>query len=160
MSAVTAPPGALRAGLDVARGEWVGFLEAGDTLAPHALAEVVLAAGPSVDVLYSDEDRLDGAGRRTEPSFKPDWSPDLLRSGNYIRHFLVARRTVLETVGGVREGFEGAEDYDLILRLSEATRGLGHVPKVLYHSRSDTLPTDGGCAPCASTWPAPARPPR
>jgi GT2 family glycosyltransferase/glycosyltransferase involved in cell wall biosynthesis len=136
--------GALKAGLASARGEWVGFLEAGDTLAPHALAEVVLAAEPSVDVVYSDEDRLDGEGRRTAPAFKPDWSPDLLRATNYIRHFLVARRRVLEAVGGVREGFDGAEDYDLVLRLSEATRGLGHVPKVLYHSRASTVPTEAG----------------
>lgn len=135
--------GTLREGLAAARGEWVGFLEAGDTLAPHALAEVVLAAEPSLDVIYSDEDRLDAEGRRTGPAFKPDWSPDLLRSVNYVRHFLVARRRVLEAVGGVREGFEGAEDYDVVLRLSEATRGIGHVAKVLYHARA---PTETGAA--------------
>jgi GT2 family glycosyltransferase/glycosyltransferase involved in cell wall biosynthesis len=127
---------AVNAGLAAATGEWVGFLDADATLAPHALAEVVLVAEPSVDVLYSDEDGLDGEGRRTAPFFKPDWSPDLLRSVNYVRHFLVARRRVLEAVGGLREGFDGAEDHDLVLRLSEATRGIGHVAKVLYHART------------------------
>ncbi|MCP3145241.1 glycosyltransferase [Pyxidicoccus sp. QH1ED-7-1] len=121
-----------------ARGEWVGFLAAGDTLASHAVAEVVLAAEPSLDVLYSDEDRLDAQGRRTAPFFKPDWSPDLLRSVDYVGGFLVARRRVLEATGGLR-----ARDYELVLRLSEATRGIGHVPKLLYHGRSTPLATDG-----------------
>ncbi|MFP2931205.1 glycosyltransferase, partial [Pyxidicoccus sp. 3LG] len=131
---------ALRTGLDAVRSEWVGFLEPDATLAPHALTEVVqaLSAEPSLDVVYSDEDRLDAQGRRTEPFFKPDWSPDLLRSVHYVRHFLVARRQLLSTVGGVREGFDGAHDYDLMLRLSEATRGIGHVPKLLYHGRAPT----------------------
>nr|WP_246357599.1 glycosyltransferase [Pyxidicoccus fallax] len=127
---------AQNAGLAAARGEWVGFLDADATLSPHALAEMVLAAEPSVDVLYSDEDALDGEGRRTAPFFKPDWSPDLLRSVNYVRRFLVARRQLLEKVGGFREGTDGAEDHDLILRLGEATRGIGHVAKPLYHART------------------------
>ncbi|MCE9672708.1 glycosyltransferase [Myxococcus stipitatus] len=130
---------ATNAGLAAARGEWVGFLDHDDTLAPHALAEVVLAvtAEPSLDVVYSDEDRLDGEGRRTAPFFKPDWSPDLLRSVNYVCHFLVARRALLTKVGGAREGFDGSQDYDLMLRLSEATRGIGHIPKLLYHWRAN-----------------------
>ena len=136
---------ATNAGLSAARGEWVGLLAPDATLAPHALAEGVLAAAPSVDVLYSDEDVLDGEGRRTAPAFKPDWSPDLLRSVDYVRHLLVARRRVLEQVSGLREGFEGAEGHDLVLRLSEATRGIGHVAKVLYHARSGAGPaTEAG----------------
>ncbi|WP_342374631.1 glycosyltransferase [Myxococcus stipitatus] len=130
---------ATNAGLVVATGAWVGFLDHDDTLAPHALAEMVLAASadPSLDVIYSDEDRLDSEGRRTAPFFKPDWSPDLLRSVNYVCHFLVARRELIESVGGVREGFEGSQDFDLMLRLSEAARGIGHVPKLLYHWRAN-----------------------
>ncbi|GEN09267.1 Glycosyltransferase, GT2 family [Myxococcus fulvus] len=130
---------ATNAGLAVATGDWVGFLDHDDTLAPHALARMVLAAEaePSLDVLYSDEDRLDSEGRRTAPFFKPDWSPDLLRSVNYVCHFLFARRRVIEAVGGVREGFDGSQDYDLMLRLSEAARGIGHVPQLLYHWRAN-----------------------
>ncbi|GHG85274.1 glycosyltransferase [Comamonas sp. JC664] len=127
------------AGLAEARGAWVGFLDHDDTLAPHALAEMVLAleADPELEVLYSDEDRLDGEGRRAAPFFKPDWSPDLLRSVNYVCHFLFVKRRLLERVGGLRDGLDGSQDYDLMLRLSEATHGIGHVPKLLYHWRAN-----------------------
>ncbi|WP_373564350.1 glycosyltransferase [Myxococcus sp. CA039A] len=139
------PARATNAGLAVATGEWVGFLDPDAMLAPHALAEVVLAtsAEPSLGVVYSDEDGLDTEGRRTSPFFKPDWSPDLLRSVNYVRHFLVARKSLLEAVGGVREGFDDSWDFDLMLRLSEATSGIGHVAKVLYHGRSRPLSSSG-----------------
>ena len=99
-----------------------------DLLAPFALFEVAKSIGqtPDVDLLYSDEDyvaaddlRGSAAHRRGPPHFKPDWNPDLLRSTNYITHFCVARRSVIESVGGFREGFEGSQDYDLALRISE-----------------------------------------
>jgi GT2 family glycosyltransferase len=129
---------ATNAALARATGEFVGFLDHDDTLAPFALADVALhlAAHPDTDVLYSDEDRLDPAGRRVRPFLKPGWSPELLRSANYVCHFLVARRTLVERVGGIRPGFEGAQDYDLILRLSEHARVVGHLPKILYHWRA------------------------
>ncbi|WP_426753021.1 glycosyltransferase [Myxococcus sp. Y35] len=134
---------ATNAGLSAARGELVGFLDAGDTLAPHALAEVALAFAeqPDLEVLYTDEDCLDAEGRRAAPFFKPDWSPDLLRSANYIRHFLLVRRSTLAQVGGLREGFDGAEGHDLLLRLSEVTSRIGHVAEPLYHGR--VYPTSG-----------------
>ncbi|AKQ65364.1 Glycosyl transferase, group 2 family protein [Myxococcus hansupus] len=139
---ITAPVrgGAVQAtqmGLEAARGEFVGFLDAGDTLSPHALGEVALALGaqPDLDILYTDEDRLDEEGRRLAPFFKPDWSPDLLRSVDYVRHFLVVRRALLTQVGGLREGFDGAQGYDLMFRLSEVTSRIGHVPEPLYHAR-------------------------
>jgi GT2 family glycosyltransferase/glycosyltransferase involved in cell wall biosynthesis len=126
------------AGLAVAQGEFVGLLGAGDLLSPHALAEVVLRLDrePETDLLYSDEDRCDDAGRRFDPFFKPDWSPDLMRSVNYLRHFAVVRRSLLESLGGMRPEFEGAQDYDLLLRVSERARWIAHVPAVLYHGRS------------------------
>jgi GT2 family glycosyltransferase len=128
---------ATNAALSMVRGELVAFVGAGDLLSPNALAEVVLrlAREPEADLVYSDEDRCDGSGRRFEPFFKPDWSPDLMRSVNYLRHFAVVRRALLEAVGGLLPEFGGAQDYDLLLRLSERARRIAHVPAVLYHQR-------------------------
>lgn len=128
---------ASNAALQMTRGAWVGFLDHDDALPPHALAEVALwlDAHPETDVVYSDEDRLDLRDRRCQPFFKPDWSPDLLRACNYLCHFTVARRSLLQSIGGFRVGFDGSQDYDLILRLSERTVRIGHISKVLYHWR-------------------------
>jgi GT2 family glycosyltransferase len=132
---------ATNAALDDCRGEYVGFIDHDDSLAPHALAEVVLrfAAEPGLDWVYSDEDRLDAQGRRFHPFFKPDWSPELLRACNYICHFVVVRRELVKQVGGLREGFEGSQDYDFLLRLSERSCRVGHIPRVLYHWRYSPL---------------------
>ncbi|MFB1481501.1 glycosyltransferase family 2 protein [Corallococcus sp. RDP092CA] len=129
---------ALRVGLQAASGDFVGVLGAEDTLAPHALAEVAraLVADPGLDVVYGDEDRLDTRGRRAGPFFKPDWSPDLLRSVDYLGRGVMARRSLVEAVGGFRDGFPGAEEYDLFLRISEASERIGHVPHLLYHRRA------------------------
>jgi O-antigen biosynthesis protein len=86
-------------------------------------------------LLYSDEDKLTAAGARVEPFFKPDWSPDLLLSMNYITHFAVFRRSHLQAIGGFRSGYEGAQDYDLLLRITERTNRIAHIPKILYHWR-------------------------
>jgi GT2 family glycosyltransferase len=125
------------AALELATGDYVGLLDHDDTLAPFALFEIASAlnANPDADFLYSDEDKLDTHGERVEPNFKPDWSPETLRSRNYICHFTVLRRSLVEQVGGFRSGFDGSQDYDLVLRASEAARQIVHVRHVLYHWR-------------------------
>jgi GT2 family glycosyltransferase len=129
------------AGLAVATGDFVAFVEADDALAPECLAEVVLALEkhPRADVLYTDEDRLDDTGARREPFFKPDWSPDYLLSCAYLGRLLLLRRGLVETIGGIRRGYDGAEEYDLTLRATEAANAIVHLPKVLYH-RGGTEP--------------------
>lgn len=130
--------GNTNAGIDAAQGDYVGFLDHDDTLAPQALNEVAAAlrTHPATGVLYSDEDKLteDGA-RRCDPVFKMGWSPDRLRYSNYVCHFLTVRADLLASVGGLRPGFDGAQDYDLLLRLAGATPGAVHIPRVLYHWR-------------------------
>jgi O-antigen biosynthesis protein len=129
--------GNTNAALELARGEYVALLDHDDTLAPFALYEVVRAINdrPDADLIYSDEDKLDETGRRVDPCFKPDWSPDTLRSHNYVCHMLVLRRDLMTRLGGIRPGFDGAQDYDLVLRASEQARRIVHVPQVLYHWR-------------------------
>ena len=127
--------GASNEALSMAGGEFVVLLDHDDELTPDALFEVVklLQEHPDADLVYSDEDIVDEAGYPLTPHFKPDWSPDLLMSYNYITHLGVCRRTLVEEVGGFREGFEGSQDYDLFLRLTEKTGKIHHIPKILYH---------------------------
>ena len=123
--------------LSMATGEFVGLLDHDDELSPDALYENVkiLNLHPDADLIYSDEDKIDPEGKRIEPYFKPSWSPDLLLSYNYICHFSVYRKTLLDELKGFREGFEGSQDYDLLLRATEKTDKIHHIPKVLYHWR-------------------------
>jgi GT2 family glycosyltransferase len=123
--------------LEMATGEFVALLDHDDEISPFALYEVALVLNKSqeIDVIYSDEDKISPTGKRCYPFFKPDWSPDMILSVNYVCHLLVIRKTLLEKIGGIREGFDGAQDYDLILRcISEASK-IVHIPKVLYHWR-------------------------
>ena len=120
--------------LHVATGEFVGFIDNDDVLRPHALFAMAayMRKHPDADVVYSDEDKLLRDGSLGAPTFKPDFSPDRLLAENYINHFTVVRRTLAGTVGGLREGFDGSQDHDLMLRVTEAARHVGHVPDVLY----------------------------
>ncbi len=123
--------------LDAAGGQYVGFLDHDDCLAPDALHRVaaLLMDEPDTDIVYSDRDMLSPEGHRFMHLFKPDWSPETLLSGNYLFHLLVYRRQLLVSLGGVREGFEGSQDYDLILRAAEQRPRVKHISRVLYHWR-------------------------
>jgi len=129
--------------LTLATGTFVALLDHDDALAPEALWAIArhLREHPADDLVYSDEDKLDEIGQRCEPAFKPDWSPELLRAWMYPCHLTVIRRSLLDALGGMRVGFEGAQDYDLWLRASERTQAIGHVPEVLYHWRKSSTST-------------------
>ena len=122
------------AAASAATGEFVIPLDEGDELAPEALFKVVefLQRVPA-DVVYTDEDHIDVAGERSDPVFKPHWSPELLLCAPYVGRTCAMRRSVVEDAGGFREGFEGAEERDLLLRVSEKTDRIYHLPGVLYH---------------------------
>jgi GT2 family glycosyltransferase len=127
------------AALSLANGEFVGFLDHDDELTPDALLEVARALQETdSDLIYSDEDKIDFNGDRCDPFAKPAWSPDLFLSTNYLCHFSVYRRTILEKIGGLRQGVEGSQDYDLALRFTEYTDRVIHIPKILYHWRKVT----------------------
>jgi len=126
--------------LALASGEFIVLLDHDDVLPRHALAAVVheLNRHPDADIVYSDEDRIDEAGRRYDPYFKPDWNPELFYSQNLISHLGVYRTAMVRQVGGFREGFEGSQDYEMALRVVEETQParIRHIPLILYHWRA------------------------
>ena len=124
--------------LELVTGDFITFLDHDDLLHRHALTTIVayINSSPATDIFYSDEDKVDVSGSRFEPHFKPEWSPELLLSQNYICHMSVYRRAIIESLGGFKEGVEGAQDYDLILRATEVTENITRIPHVLYHWRA------------------------
>jgi glycosyltransferase involved in cell wall biosynthesis len=123
--------------LTAARGEFCVLVDHDDLLEPDALEQVDAAARqfPDMDYCYSDEDLWSSQGRPYQPFSKPAWSPERLRSHNYCSHLSVIRRSVMMEVGGLRAQFEGSQDHDLILRVTERARQVVHIPEVLYHWR-------------------------
>lgn len=125
---------ASNAALSISTGSYLGLLDHDDELKPHALGEIALLLDdqPDLDLIYTDEDKRDPDGHLVDPFFKPDWSPDHLMSRNYICHFLVLSRALLEKLQGFRLGFDGSQDYDLVLRATEMTTRIAHVAEPLY----------------------------
>jgi GT2 family glycosyltransferase len=128
-----------------ATGEFVVLVDHDDTIEPNALAVIAdaLAADPRIDYLYTDEDKIAPDGSTFDTFFKPDWSPERLRSQNYCTHLSVLRRSVVDEVGGFRDGFDGSQDHDLILRVTERSRTICHIAQVLYHWRITPNSTAG-----------------
>ncbi len=123
---------------ELATGDFIIFLDNDDELTPDALGEVALyiSQNPETDFLYSDDDKISTEGKRFDPQFKPEYSPELLLSYMYMGHLCVVRKEIFDKVGGLRIGFEGSQDYDFALRATEISRQVGHLPLVLYHWRT------------------------
>lgn len=141
--------------LELATGEYIALLDHDDLLPEFSLFEIVKAINenPDVEFLYTDEDKCTTIKNRYDPHFKPDFAIDTLRSVNYICHFSVYKKELMDKLGGFRSEFDGAQDYDLILRMSEETTKIVHIPKILYHWRvhpqSTAATTAGDAKPYA-----------
>jgi O-antigen biosynthesis protein len=138
--------------LALAQGEFVAFLDDDDFIEPHTLYLVVkeLQTDAEIDLFYCDEDVLLPSGERADPYLKPGWSPEALLSMNYITHFVVARHRLVTEIGGMRPERDGGQDHDLVLRLSEHTTAICHVPEVLYTWRQS--PGSTSMTPDAKRW--------
>ncbi|MDT2755508.1 glycosyltransferase [Enterococcus pseudoavium] len=129
---------ATNSALKIAKGEFIAFLDNDDFISKYALSSVIEALNKNVsyDFLYSDEDKVQGMNY-FDPAFKPDWSPQLMLSTNYTSHFSVFRKSIVDQIGGLRDEYIGAQDYDFVLRFTEKIKAenIFHIPKVLYHWR-------------------------
>lgn len=125
--------------LELATGDYIALLDHDDELAEYALYWVAeeIIAHPDVEFIYSDEDKINERGERCDPYFKPDWNPELLLGQNYVCHLGVYRRARVLSIGGFRERFNGAQDWDLVVRFTENlnSNAIRHIPAVLYHWR-------------------------
>jgi GT2 family glycosyltransferase len=123
--------------MHMAQGEFVALLDHDDELTENALFENVklLNNEPETDVIYSDQDKIESNGSLSEPFYKPAWSPELLRGVMYVGHLLVVRRKLAEKVGGFDSKFDKVQDFEFLLRVSEVTDRIRHIPKILYHWR-------------------------
>jgi len=143
----------------LAAGEYAAFLDQDDLLAPFALFSIAAAIQDrQADLLYSDHDHLDSQGNRVQPVFKPAFSPDLLRCCMYMSHLLVVRMEKFRKAGGFRAAYDGSQDYDLALRLTEQPATVLHIPHMLYHWRqhADSTALHAGAKPFtqAAGWKA------
>lgn len=132
------------AAIEMAEGEWICFLDHDDLLACDALYEMAQAAAgnPDADMIYTDEDKVTSdLSEHFQPHFKPDFNLDLLRSNNYICHFLAVRRITADEAGYLSSDYDGAQDYDFIFRCAEKARQIVHIPKILYHWRTHPAST-------------------
>ena len=123
--------------IKMATGEYIGFLDHDDTLSENALYEIVncLNKDKSVDFIYTDEDKLDQNYMYFDPYFKPDFSPETLECNNYITHFVVVKKDLIDKIGMLDSKYNGAQDFDFVLRATEKSKKIVHIPKVLYHWR-------------------------
>lgn len=128
------------AAFELAEGEWIGLLDHDDILAPEALFEslsAVFKKGKETEAVYSDEDKItEDLQTHFDPHFKPDYNLDLLRSNNYITHFFMVKKSIVEEVGGFCKEYDGSQDYDFILRCTTKAKKVAHVPRILYHWRT------------------------
>lgn len=124
-------------GIDMAVGDYVALLDHDDELTEDALFHMVrlLNDKPETDIIYSDLDKIDLAGVRSEPFFKPAWSPEYFRAVMYVGHLLIVRRSLLLQVGGCADRYNNVQDFELTLRLVERTSRIEHIPRILYHWR-------------------------
>ncbi len=124
--------------LEMVSGDYIAFLDHDDCLPPFSLYEIVktINENPEVEFIYSDEDKMEREEERFDPYFKPDFSPETLTCHNYITHFVVLRKDLVEKVGKLDSRFDGAQDFDFVLRATEQTQNIIHIPKVLYHWRA------------------------
>lgn len=119
-----------------AKGEYIALLDHDDTLSPDALYEnVKLLNEDNYDFIYSDKDKIDDSGKRFDPFFKPDWSPEIMLNANYLTHLNLMRTSIVKKVGGWDPKTDGAQDWDIFLKVIAASKKVAHIPKVLYHWR-------------------------
>ena len=123
------------AAIAAARGDYIAFADHDDLLTPNALYEnaAAIRENPAAELLYSDEDKIGIGEKYMQPNMKPDFDPDFLRSVNYICHLLVVKKSLIDKVGMLDPAYDGAQDYDFVLRCTEATENIVHIPKILYH---------------------------
>jgi GT2 family glycosyltransferase len=139
---------ASNAALQLATGQFIALLDHDDEIPEHALFKVAeaIVADPDLDMIYSDEDKLTPAGKRHDPFFKPDWSPEYFLACMYTCHLGVYRADLIRAIGGWRSQFDGAQDYDLALRIVSASEKIVHIPDVLYHWRVIPTSTASGAS--------------
>lgn len=131
--------------LEIAKGEFIILVDNDDVIEKDALYYIVeaLNKNQNIDMIYTDEDKIDFNGNYMEPHFKPDYSPDTLMGVNYICHLCCMRKGIVDELGGFRSEYDGSQDYDLFLRFTEKTNNIYHIPKILYHWRQTRTSTAG-----------------